>query len=126
MNVDRALVRSTSDPQQVRFAGRKEREVAELQRAAFKATMQTEAGRLAMWTLIEWCNVYHSIWRPSAEIHYLAGQQDVGHKLVAFLLSVDEELYQLMEREARERIRKRNREIDATHTPRADEEHTNA
>jgi hypothetical protein len=103
----------------VRFAGRKERELAEFQRAICRASMHTEAGRAWNWQIIEWCHVNESIWRPSAEIHYLAGQQDIGHRLQMFLLSVDEELYQLMEKEARARMRARNREIDATHTPRA-------
>jgi hypothetical protein len=122
VNGDRALVRNTADPQQVRFAARKERDQAALERAAVKAVFQTLEGRFVFWGLLERAGVYKSVWHPSAAIHYNAGRQDFGHELMALLLEVDEEAYQLMEREARARLRARNREIDATHTPRAHEQ----
>jgi len=125
MSEDRALVRNAADPRQVRFAQRKEREAAELERAALQAVMKTPEGRLVMWSLLERAGIFRSVWHPSAAIHYNSGRQDFGHELMAQLVDLDEDLYQLMEREARARTRARNRETDAAHTPRAEQEHVN-
>lgn len=126
MNEDRAFQRNAADPRQVRFAARKERQQAEQERAAIKAVMTTLEGRFVLWSLLEKAGIFKSVWHPSAAIHYNSGRQDFGHELMARLIEVDEDLYQLMEREARARVRARNREVDAAHTARADEEQPNA
>lgn len=115
----RALVQNASDPQQVRFAVRKERQEQERYRAALAGVMRTVEGRALLWNLLERAGVFRSVWSPSAAIHYNAGRQDFGHELMAWMLEVDEEGYQQMEREARAWLRGRAREIDAvqsTHT----------
>lgn len=113
----RAQVKNAASPDQVKRAARKEREAAELARAALQATMRTQAGRIVMWDLLVRAGVFRSIWSPNAEIHYRAGRQDFGHELMAALLEADEDAYQLMEVEARQRLRRENAATDAAHTP---------
>jgi hypothetical protein len=69
-----------------------------------------------MWDQVCQAGVFESVWSPSALIHYNAGRQDQGHKLIALLVQVDEEGYLLMEREARQRARRTDREVEATLT----------
>jgi hypothetical protein len=116
---DRSLVRNAADPKQVGHAARKERERTAARRARLAATLRSVEGRAALMDILEDCKVYESIWHPSAAIHYNAGVQDVGHQLLARIIEADEQLYETMEREARERRRRLEREIDAAHTARA-------
>lgn len=118
---DRSLVRNAADPRQVGTASRKERDKIAARAARLKATMATPEGRAALMDILEDCKVFESIWHPSAAIHYNAGVQDVGHQLLARIVDADEGLYELMEREARDRRRRLEREIDAAHTARASE-----
>lgn len=119
---ERDLVRNASDPEQVRRAAKKERDRAEYFRAALVATLKTAEGRAVIWELLDLAGVYRSIWVPNAEIHYRAGRQDFGHELMALVLAAGEDLYLLMETEARARKRKDNAETDAAHTAPASSE----
>lgn len=103
--MSRVLVKNASDPQQVRRAERAERRAAAEQRAALRAVLDTPEGRRVFWGLLSDAGVYRSIWSPNAQIHYNAGRQDFGHELQARLLEADENLYDLMAREARARAR---------------------
>lgn len=121
MNGPRAEVRNAADPQQVGRAERREKDRSVIERAAMKAVMSTPEGRLVMWSLLEGMGIFRSIWTPSAEIHYRAGWQDAGHQLQALILAADEDLYDLMCREARARVKRAANETDAAHTARADQ-----
>lgn len=46
--------------------------------ADVRAVLATPQGRRMVWRLITHCRVFQSIWRPSAEIHYLEGARNVG------------------------------------------------
>lgn len=118
----RALVKNAADPNQVRNAERIERRRERDRLAALRATLDSPAGRAALMDILEDCGVFRSIWHPSAQIHYNAGQQDLGHQLQARIIAASEEHYELMEREARARRRARAQETDAAHTPRAAEQ----
>jgi len=117
----RSLVRNAADPEQVKRAARRERRTEEQVLGALEAVMRTAEGRLVMWDLLSRCGIYGSIWHPSAEIHYRAGKQDMGHEIQALILRSSEDLYELMAREARARGRRENDETDAAHTPRAED-----
>lgn len=118
---DRAEVRNAADPAQVKRAARKERDREALLADALRLTLSQPAGRFVFWNLLERAKIYHSIMTPGPEIYYNAGRQDFGHELLALAIACDEELYALMEKEARERKAKENRATDAAHTPKADE-----
>jgi hypothetical protein len=115
------MVRNAADEKQVRNAGRKAQDVEALKRARLRAVMELPEGRAFLWDLLEDCRVYESIWHPSAQIHYNAGVQDTGHRLMARMLEASEELFQQLEREARSRRKKFESDIDASHTARANE-----
>lgn len=121
MGGERAAVRNAADPEQVRRAGKKDRDREELFRASLVLVMQTAPGRAVLWGLLERAGVYRSIWSPNSEIHYNAGRQDFGHELMATIIAADEEAYLLMEREARGRVKRDNAEIDAAQTPASDQ-----
>lgn len=94
------------------YAERKARRLARELRDATRAVLSTPAGRQVLAAIVEQAGVHHSIWTASAEIHYRAGRQDFGHELMAQLLEADEDLYETMEREKRDRVR-RDRAEDA-------------
>lgn len=121
----RSLVKNASSPRQVARAESHIRRRAELTRAAFKAVLDTPAGRIVMWELLELAGVYRSVFNPSGSLtYYNAGRQDYGHELLAKLLEVDDQAYLLMESEARARERRDNATTDATHTPSVADEET--
>jgi hypothetical protein len=109
-------VRNAADAGQVNRARSRDRDKAREFAANLRAVMALPYGRAVMWELISRAGVFRSVWSPNSEIHYKAGRQDYGHELLAELVSVDEELYQLMEREARARVRRDARATEASHT----------
>jgi hypothetical protein len=94
------------------YADRKARRQAREYQQAVRQVLASEPGRRVFAHILHRAGVFHSIWTPSAEIHYRAGRQDFGHELMAEWLEADEELYDLMERENRAR-RKRDDAEDA-------------
>lgn len=64
--------------------------------------MGTESGRRFIWDLLGRCEIFHSGWSPSAEIHLKAGMRQIGLPIYADLHEHCFEAYQAMEREARE------------------------
>lgn len=109
-------MRNAADPKQVGRASQRVRDSEAAFLGNLRAVMDTPHGRAVMWELVSRAGVYRSIWHPNVEIHYAAGQQDYGHKLLADLVAADETLYELMEREARARLRRDDATTDATHT----------
>lgn len=118
---DRTLQRNAADEKQIKHAGRKVEERAELFRTSLQAVLAQPAGRFVLWELLTRAGLYRSIWDPSAKIHYNAGRQDYGLELLAQVIDADEELYQLMEREMRAFNRSEARETAAVQTPAANE-----
>lgn len=118
----RALVTNAADAEQVKHARRKEKDQAGRFLDALRAVLQTAEGRIVCREWIGQAGVFRSVWRPSDEIHYLAGQQDFGHRLMADCLAADEELFEQMEREHRAYVKRENAETDAVQTARAEEQ----
>jgi len=110
----RTLVRNAADPDQVKRAGRKVDDIATQRRNRLRAVMETPEGRAFLWDLLNELKVYESVWHPSALIHYNAGVQDAGHKLMARMVDASEDHYDLMTREARARGRRFDSEVDAS------------
>lgn len=79
-----------SDKKQVKKAGhianrdRKE----ELEDLDF--ILNTAQGRRVIWRIMEKCGTFRSIWESSARIHFNAGQQDIGHFLMAEIVDTGE------------------------------------
>ena len=98
-------VRNPTGPPQVRAAASMEEDQHHMLLAAVQALLAQPDGRLVLWELLVRAGIYRSVWDPSARIHYNAGRQDYGHELLGLIIEADEDLYQLMEREGRERQR---------------------
>lgn len=114
-----SLVRNAADPRQVRFAEEFERRRAERFDSALAEVMNTVAGRTVFAALIRRAGVLRSIWHPSSEIHFNAGQQSFGLEMMADIVRVTEDLYQLMEREEWAWAKKEQATIEAAHTRRS-------
>jgi hypothetical protein len=118
----RAEVKNAADKEQVKRAARKEVRREDRRLDAYRSVLGTSAGRMVFDDLLARFGAYRSIWHPSALIHYNAGKQDAAHELLADLIRADEELVDLMNREARERRRADARETDAAHASFASQE----
>jgi hypothetical protein len=61
-----------------------------------KSILAEKWGRRVMWDFMSHCKVFESIWVSSAEIHYRAGRQDVGHFILALINDASPEALVLM------------------------------
>lgn len=114
-------MRNAADPRQVRAAERIDKRRDERFLTALAQVVDTPQGRIVFAELIRRAGVYRSIWSPSAEIHYMAGQQDFGHMLMATLVDMSLDHFQLMEREEWAWLKQEQRSIEAAHTQRSGE-----
>jgi hypothetical protein len=110
---DPVLVQNAADAEQVERGARLQARRRAQARADLRAVLATAEGRRVLWRLLEHCGVFESIWHPSAEIHYRAGRQDVGHWLMAEISEADDEALMRMFQEARARARQEAQEAAA-------------
>ena len=96
MTYDRVYVKNLADKEQVKSAERKEKDRRRQEVEDLKEILSTKSGRRFIWRLLEHCKVFESIWHPSALIHYNAGKQDVGHFIMAEIISADTSAFQKM------------------------------
>lgn len=119
----RAAVKNAADRQQVRSAERLQVRTRAEYLAALVEVMATPTGRRVLWELLTIARIHGSVFSSNTtDMAYLAGRQDYGHELLADLLEADEDLYALLEQEARARNRKRDRTIEAQRTLSAEEQ----
>lgn len=83
------LVSNAASEKQVKRAKRREKDGDTAHIKAMKAVLSTPEGKAVIWRILEHCSVFSSIWHPSAQIHYNAGRQDVGHWLTAVITAAD-------------------------------------
>lgn len=121
-NGQRSLVKNAADPQQVRRAAQVERDRGEQFTGNLKAVLETPAGRFVIWELLARAGIYRCEFEGSAKVHFNEGRRNFGlESILAPVIEASEELYALMEREARQRQRLADRTTDAAQTPRAEE-----
>jgi hypothetical protein len=100
----RVLVKSTSDPRQVKRGARTEQERVDERQHALAALLDVEAGRILVMALLNECHVFSSTFSPDPLIMAkLSGEQDVGHKLVDWINQVDTTAFATLLAEARRR-----------------------
>ncbi len=99
---ERALVKNAGDRDQVKKAAKKEKSQDEWNLEDIRHVMRDPLGRRFIWRLLgkEYCKTFESIYENSARIHYNAGRQDIGHKLLAEVIAADEQAYLQMQLEA--------------------------
>lgn len=98
----KSLVKNAADFEQVKSAGKRENFDRKKELDDLRAILSIKEGRRFLWRLLTHCKVFESIWRQSAEIHYLSGKQDTGHFLMSEITEAGEELFFTMMREAKE------------------------
>jgi hypothetical protein len=96
------FVKNAADKEQVKEAGRKERFIREQEIRDLQTILSMKEGRRFVWRLMSHCKAFHSIWEPSAKIHYNAGQQDVGHFVMAEVTAASEDALLLMMKESKQ------------------------
>ncbi len=117
---DRALVRNAADRKQVGIAAKREAQDRENELADLRSVLATVEGRRFVWRMLEHCRVFGSVFDLDAtRIAFNAGRQDVGHYLMSEVTTADEQRLLEMMQESQAREMKRNRTVDATHTPAA-------
>lgn len=85
------LTANAADPAAVGAAKKQERISREDELNDWRQTFDTPHGRRVLDRILsDWCKTYESIWAQSAAIHYNAGQQDIGHRLMAETVQADE------------------------------------
>lgn len=62
--------------------------------------LKNPGARRVLWMVLERCHMLTEIWDPSVLMHKLAGEQAVGHFLVAKICAVDELGFLNMQKEA--------------------------
>ena len=81
------FVQNAADKEQLNSAKTKEKFLRKRELSDFRSILETNEGRRIFWRILERCRVFESVWDPSAKIHYLSGQQDLGHWILAEILS---------------------------------------
>ena len=81
--------RSTIDGRDLRATDRRVKSAEERKIDDMRFVVSTPQGRRVIYEILEFCQLYRNIWRQSAEIHYLAGHQNVGLFINEWLQEVD-------------------------------------
>jgi len=100
--MDKSMVKNAADHKQVNKAKRSSKDLRKQELSDLTYIMASPQGRRFVWRLLGRCRTFGSIWETSAKIHYNAGQQDIGHFLMAELTQADEELFFNMMKENKE------------------------
>jgi hypothetical protein len=120
---DRALVRNAADPRQVQRAGQLERDREERMNVALREVLASPAGRLVLGELLERAGLFRTSFDPSGSMMYFReGRRNFGLEIQAALDAAAPDLFDLLERERRTRRQLEDRETDAAHTPRAEQQ----
>lgn len=91
------LVHNAADPEQIKNARKKEKFKRENELNDIRTVLSTSEGKRVLWRLLSQCRTFESIYEQSARIHYNAGQQDLGHFIMAEIIAADEQLlFQMM------------------------------
>lgn len=91
------LVTDAADKKQIKSAEQKEKIMRDRELSDIAMVASTIEGRRFLWRVLEKCRVFETIWENSARIHYNAGQQDLGHFVMAEIVETKKEiLFQMM------------------------------
>lgn len=111
----RSLVANAADPEQVKQATKKELRHRAQELEDLRAMLTLPAGRRYLWELLTRCKVYESVFTITPErIYYNAGQQDIGHAVLADIAEAQPEalLQMMQEAKAAEEPEKDSRPLD--------------
>lgn len=99
---EKSFVKNAADPAQVAEAKKKESFSRRDELDDIRFVLSYKQGRRLLWRLLKHCNVFGSVWHPSALIHHNSGKQDVGHFVMAEITEANPEAFLLMMKENKE------------------------
>jgi hypothetical protein len=121
----RPLVTNATDPQQLRRARRFEIRKQERFDQALRTVLATREGRLLLNALIADAGVFTARLEPNGSMMYFhEGRRSYGLEIRAACEAVDDEAVSVMDAERIAQAKADQREIEAGHTARAEQEHT--
>jgi len=87
------LARNLANEREVKKAAQKEKDLRRQELNDIRTVLSNASGRRLMWRLLERCNTFNSVFSSELpRMSYQAGQQDLGHFLMAEIVSADENL----------------------------------
>lgn len=99
--MEQRKVANASSEEGVAEAEIKEMRARRIELDDLRFLLSDRQGRRFLWRLLERCRAFSSVWEPSARIHYNAGQQDLGHYLIAEIMQANEDAFLKMMKEAK-------------------------
>lgn len=94
--------KNAADEHQVKQARMNEKMIRERELNDLRYLLASPQGRRFLWRVMARCKTFESIWEPSAKIHFNAGQQDLGHFVMAEIVAADENAFLQMMKEAKQ------------------------
>lgn len=101
MSVVKSAVTNAASEKQIKKAEVKGKDKRRRELSDIRSVLSSAPGRRLLWRFMEKCGTFQSIWEGSAKIHYNAGQQDLGHFIMAEIVEADENLLFKMMKEAK-------------------------
>lgn len=90
---DRPVVTDTTNVRQIKDVRRAAKHTREQELDDLRRVLRTPEGQRVFWRVLAHCRVFHSIFTTSASIYYNAGQQDIGHFLLAEISAADPAIF---------------------------------
>ena len=90
---------NVANPKQVKEGAKKEKWRLRQEKEDMLFLLKQPQFRRYVWRLLETCNIFASIWRCSAEIHRLAGRQELGQEILVEVTQADPESFIQMMKE---------------------------
>lgn len=104
MSEPRAVTGNAADEEQIASAEVRQRYTAKMRENDLKSVMETAHGRRFVWDMLGACALYHEGYSEShAEMARIAGMRSIGLRLLKRIELVCPDLYDLMQKEARQR-----------------------
>lgn len=123
--IERAAVRNTSDPEQVKGARRAEKDQAEVALNDMKVLLGIPEARRYLWRLMGRCHVFTAIW-PSDMSEFREGERNIGISVLDDIQQAEPQAFAKMMLEAKqeqeeelalaEEKRRRKAQRDDTHS----------
>lgn len=93
MNYWEGYVANIADEKTVKRAERKEKDLRLQQLNDIRTVLNNASGRRFVWRLLEKCKVFGSVYsKDQSMVYFNAGQQDLGHFLMAEITEADQHL----------------------------------
>jgi len=92
-------MKNVADREQVKEAGKREKWKYRQDKDDLLHLLQQKQFRRYVWRWLEYTKVFSSIWRCSAEIHRLAGRQEMGQDMMVEVTQADPDAFLKMMKE---------------------------